>query len=105
MHLGLEKLKALGYKLSIDDFGTGSNNIAYLMFLTVDTIKLDRVFCSTIANPQTLALTKAAVAMAKASKLSVVAEGIETSAQAKLMTEIGCEIGQGFYFGRPQNAI
>lgn len=105
MHLGLEKLKALGYKLSIDDFGTGSNNIAYLMFLPVDTIKLDRVFCSTIANPQTLALTKAAVAMAKASKLSVVAEGIETSAQAKLMTEIGCEIGQGFYFGRPQNAI
>ena len=101
--VALDKLKAKGYQISIDDFGTGVSNISYLTFIPANTIKLDRLFCSNITDERTLALTKAAVQMAKVASLSVVAEGIETEEQSKTMASLGCDVGQGYYYGRPQS--
>lgn len=101
----LARLKDKGYRIAIDDFGTGANNIAYLMYLPADTIKLDRMFCSTIDDERTLALTKAAIDMAKASKLTIVAEGIETEEQGAIMASLGCDIAQGYYYGKPSSTI
>ena len=97
----LNRLKAKGYQISIDDFGTGVSNISYLTFIPANTIKLDRLFSSNISDERTLALTKAAVQMAKVASVSVVAEGIETEEQSKAMASLGCDVGQGYFYGRP----
>lgn len=98
-------LKQNGYKIAIDDFGTGANNIAYLMYIPADTIKLDRMFCSTIDDERTLALTRAAIDMAKASNLTIVAEGIETEIQGNIMASLGCDMAQGYFYGKPSPVI
>ena len=101
--VALDKLKAKGYQISIDDFGTGVSNISYLTFIPANTVKLDRMFCNNLNDERTLALTKAAVQLAKVARVSVVAEGIETEEQGKAMASLGCDIGQGYYYGRPQS--
>ncbi|EPR7484124.1 EAL domain-containing protein [Vibrio alginolyticus] len=101
----LNHLKEIGYRIAIDDFGTGANNIAYLMYMPADTIKLDRMFCSTIDDDRTLALTKAAIDMARASKLTIVAEGVETEEQGEIMASLGCDIAQGYFYGKPEPTI
>lgn len=97
----IHELKEKGYRIAIDDFGTGNNNISYLTFLPADTVKLDRFFSSNIDDVQTYSLTKSAVSMAKATNKQVVAEGIETEAQGETMASLGCDIGQGYFYGRP----
>lgn len=104
----LRELKELGIHLSIDDFGTGYSSLSYLQAFPVDTIKIDRSFIMRIGTPEggkaDEGIAAAIIAMAHSLDLSLVAEGIENEAQADFLTRQGCEVFQGFYFGRPTPA-
>ncbi|MCV6613664.1 MAG: EAL domain-containing protein, partial [Cellvibrionaceae bacterium] len=95
-------LKAMGSSIAIDDFGTGYSSLSYLKKLPVDTLKIDRSFIAPLPNSaDDLAIVRAIISMAKSLNMNVVAEGVETHAQQQLLTELGCQQLQGFYFGRP----
>jgi diguanylate cyclase (GGDEF)-like protein len=97
----LERLRALGIRVSIDDFGTGYSSFAYLRRLPVDALKIDRSFVMEIAdNPEDAALAASIVTMGKALKLLTIAEGVETVAQRDLLRDWGCDEMQGFLFSR-----
>jgi diguanylate cyclase (GGDEF)-like protein/PAS domain S-box-containing protein len=100
----LAELKALGVKLALDDFGTGYSSLSYLSKFPVDVLKMDRSFLSDGASPQQTDLATAVVALGNTLSLEVVAEGIELPEQWSTLRELGCELGQGFYFARPMNA-
>lgn len=101
----LRQLKALGIHLSIDDFGTGYSSLSYLQAFPVNTIKIDRSFIMRIGTPEggkaDEGIASAIIAMAHSLDLTLVAEGIENETQANFLTQQGCEVFQGFYFGRP----
>ena len=98
----LEQIKALGIKVAIDDFGTGYSSLAYLKRFAIDTIKIDRSFVKDIPHhADDVAITSATVAMARAMNRRVVAEGVETSEQATFLHQLGCGLGQGYYYSRP----
>jgi diguanylate cyclase (GGDEF)-like protein/PAS domain S-box-containing protein len=96
----LGALKALGPSIAIDDFGTGYSSLAHLHRLPVDTIKIDREFVK-VLDADSTAMIEAIVALAGALGLPVVAEGVETSDQAALLTELGVPRAQGYLFPRP----
>jgi diguanylate cyclase (GGDEF)-like protein/PAS domain S-box-containing protein len=101
----MRDLRALGISLSIDDFGTGYSSLAYLTRLPLDELKIDREFIAGVtAGGEDLEVVRAIVAMARALGLRVVAEGVETPAQADSVTRLGCDLGQGFHYARPQPA-
>ena len=98
----MNELKAMGFKLSIDDFGTGYSSLSYLKEFPIHKLKIDRAFVKNIDNnsdDQTLA--KTIVDLAHNLGLSVVAEGVETEQQLKIIEQLGCEEIQGFYFSKP----
>jgi len=99
----IERIRALGVRISIDDFGTGYSSLSYLHRLPVDRLKIDRSFVREIDNASgdTAAVVRAIVAMAHSLDLSVVAEGVETVDQLEAIREAGCDFAQGFYFHRP----
>ncbi|MCC5888147.1 MAG: PAS domain S-box protein [Gammaproteobacteria bacterium] len=98
----LDALRELGVTLSIDDFGTGYSSLNYLKRLPIDLIKVDRGFVSDIPDSaDDMAITAAVIAMAHQLNLAVVAEGVETRAQAEFLESHGCEYGQGYLYGRP----
>ncbi len=98
----LGAIKALGVKLAIDDFGTGYCSLTYLQRFPVDTLKIDRSFITGLGhNPKDTAIVEAIIAFAKALKLTVTAEGIETVDQLTQMRILQCEQGQGYYFSKP----
>jgi diguanylate cyclase (GGDEF)-like protein len=101
----LNELHDLGVILAIDDFGTGYSSLSYLNRLPVGIVKLDRSFVSDVgqqgANEQ---IVRAVLAMTKALDLRVVAEGVETEAQRDWLREQGCDLAQGWLFGKPQRA-
>jgi len=100
----LAELKRLGVRLAIDDFGTGYSSLSYLRELPIDVLKIDKSFVDGItASPQRLALVKAIVAIARTLDIAVVAEGIETAAQCALLTDMGCQYGQGYLLARPMS--
>jgi diguanylate cyclase (GGDEF)-like protein len=102
----LRQLKGLGVKLAIDDFGTGYSSLAYLQRLPFDQLKVDRQFVAGLGRTTgDEAIVTAVVGMAGTLGLAVVAEGVETAEQATWLRAVGCPLGQGFYFGRPQPAI
>lgn len=100
----LRCLKALGVSLSLDDFGTGYSCLAYLQRLPIDTLKIDRSFVKAIDTPNGAALAASIIAMAQHLSLRVVAEGVETADQAAALRAMGCDVLQGFFFGRPAPA-
>jgi len=103
-----EQLLALGdagIKVSLDDFGTGYSSLAYLQKFDIDYIKIDQSFVRHLIPDSTdLALCKAIIVMAHALGMKVIAEGVETEQQRDLLTEAGCDYGQGYLFARPISA-
>jgi EAL domain-containing protein (putative c-di-GMP-specific phosphodiesterase class I) len=101
----LAKLRAIGVKIALDDFGTGYSSLHYLGRLPIDTIKIDQSFVRALRQNRGAAATVAAiVALAKAHGKRLVAEGIETAEDAAELAAMGCEHGQGFYFGKAIDA-
>jgi diguanylate cyclase (GGDEF)-like protein/PAS domain S-box-containing protein len=95
----LRRLRLLGVRVSLDDFGTGHSSLAYLRQLPIDEIKIDRVFIDDIgSDPYADALCRAIIGMSHQLRLSVVAEGVETPAQAAFLREAGCHLLQGYLF-------
>ncbi len=96
------KLKSLGVKLALDDFGTGYSSLAYLSRFPFDKIKIDQRFVSDIIdNPINAGMASAAIVMARSLNLAVLAEGVETEAQANFLRSRRCDAMQGFLFSRP----
>jgi EAL domain-containing protein (putative c-di-GMP-specific phosphodiesterase class I) len=86
----------------MDDFGTGYSNLSYVKRLPVDTLKIDRSYVDGLGNDaEDTAIVHATVAFAEALNLSVTAEGIENAEQLARLTEMGCELGQGYLFAKP----
>jgi diguanylate cyclase (GGDEF)-like protein/PAS domain S-box-containing protein len=102
----LEQVMALGCSVALDDFGTGYSSLGYLRKLRFSTIKVDRTFVQGAAqgSAESLAIINAVVAMAKSLDMTTTAEGVETSEEAELIRNLGCDKIQGFYFGRPMTA-
>jgi EAL domain-containing protein (putative c-di-GMP-specific phosphodiesterase class I)/GGDEF domain-containing protein len=105
----LQRLRAIGIHTAIDDFGTGYSSLAYLRLFAVDTIKIDRSFVEPInadtdTNAPSKTICNAVLKLGHALGARVVAEGIETPAQADFLRALGCDEGQGYLFGRAVNA-
>lgn len=101
----LSKIRDLGVALSIDDFGTGYSSLSYLQRLPVNTLKIDRSFVSAMEdNSDNGEIVRTVIAMAKALRLSVIAEGVETVHHLHQLRILGCEYGQGYLFSRPVKA-
>jgi EAL domain-containing protein (putative c-di-GMP-specific phosphodiesterase class I) len=96
----LEGLKGLGFGICIDDFGTGQSSLSYLRRLPADEVKLDRSFSMNMTREDET-IVRSAVRMAHDLGMTVCAEGVETKAVADRLRKLGCDRGQGFYFGRP----
>jgi PAS domain S-box-containing protein len=101
----LGELKALGVHLSIDDFGTGYSSLSRLQGFPVDTIKIDRAFVSKICeDAESSEIVRIIIMLAHNLGLSVVAEGVETTAQLEQLRSFGCEKAQGYLFSRPTDS-
>lgn len=99
----LERILDLGVRLSLDDFGTGYSSLGYLSRTRFSTIKIDRSFVRGASKnkPEAIAIIRAVVALAHSLNMATTAEGVETEAEHRLITELGCTKVQGYYFGRP----
>ena len=101
----LTELKSLGVKLVLDDFGTGYASFSSLLRLPMDSIKIDRSFVERIDRDQECReVVKTILTLAQNLKLSAIAEGVETFAQAHALQELPCKCGQGYLFSPPVEA-
>jgi diguanylate cyclase (GGDEF)-like protein len=98
----MEGLRAMGVRISIDDFGTGHSSLGYLKRFPIDRLKVDRSFVRDLPhNNDDVAITRAVIAMAHSLKMTVVAEGVEHQDQFDLLRNEGCDEFQGFYCAKP----
>ncbi|PXV53607.1 response regulator receiver modulated diguanylate cyclase/phosphodiesterase with PAS/PAC sensor(s) [Dyella jiangningensis] len=96
----MQGIKDLGVSLALDDFGTGYCSLSYLKYFPIDALKIDRTFVRDIAiDADNAAITDAIITMARGLDMNVVAEGVETAAQAEHLRRAGCSLLQGFLFG------
>jgi EAL domain-containing protein (putative c-di-GMP-specific phosphodiesterase class I) len=101
----LRQLKELGARLAIDDFGTGYSSLSYLHRFPVDILKIDRSFVERLSHASDHAeLARTIVRLGQSLQLVTVAEGVEDSAQFLTLRRMGCDVGQGYYFGRPMDS-
>jgi diguanylate cyclase (GGDEF)-like protein len=102
----LTALKALGVRLAVDDFGTGYSSLRYLRRFPIDILKMAKPFVDGLdtGDDEGRALARAIVDLATSLKLACIAEGIEAGAQADVLHELGCDLGQGFHFARPMSS-
>lgn len=99
----LEKIRSRGCKVSLDDFGTGYSSLSYVRQIPADELKLDKSFLNEIETKQeAMWIVDAVIGIAQSLKMSTVVEGLETESQVALVKDLGCTIGQGYFFGRPQ---
>ena len=100
--LVLKRIQALGVRISIDDFGMGYSSLSYLKRLPADALKIDKSFVKGFGeDPQDTAIVRMVIDVAHTLDLKVVAEGVETWAQAALLAEMGCDMAQGHHFAQP----
>ena len=101
----LERLRARGIRISLDDFGTGYSSLGYLERYPIDCIKIDRSFVAKLGvDTKAVAITRAIIALATELNMKTVAEGVEDTSQVEILRSLGCEIAQGYLFGRPMPA-
>lgn len=101
----IRRLKQRGVQLSIDDFGTGYSSLAYLRRLAVDKIKIDQSFVRDLTiDPDGAAIVRAVIQMARSLGLHTVGEGVETQVNRRALQVLGCDYGQGYFFGKPVSA-
>ena len=108
----LEKLRDLGVKLAIDDFGTGYSSLAYIERFPLDSLKIDRSFVQTIgktrhgkAKKERSVIMKAVQTLGQGLGIEITAEGIETLEQLAELRDMGCAVGQGFFFAKPLSSV
>jgi len=102
----LKELSAYGIKLSMDDYGTGYSSLSYLHKYKFDLLKIDREFIADLDySSETRKLVAATIAMAHGLNMTVVAEGVETKKQSELLVKFGCDVLQGWLYGKPMTAI
>lgn len=102
----LKKLRSLGVKISIDDFGTGYSSLSRLSELNFDKIKIDKSFVNPISTQEdALNIVKLIAGMAKSLNMQVIAEGVETEEQLERLQALGCDLVQGYLFGKPHAEI
>ena len=98
----LRRLKALGVRISMDDFGSGYSSLSYLQAFPFDKIKIDRAFVMNLGrNPQSAAIVRAVIDLGHGMNMLIVAEGVETLEQLGFLAEEGCDTVQGYLLGRP----
>ena len=101
----LEALRLTGVGVALDDFGTGYSSLSYLGRLPIDKIKIDQSFVRSLpGDGEAEAIITAMLTLSRSLGKTVVAEGIETEEQRRMLHSLGCEIGQGYLFGRPESA-
>ena len=97
----LRELATRGIGTAIDDFGTGYSSLGYLKELSFDRVKIDRTFIEGLPDEKSLSIVKAVLGIAHSLRKEVIAEGIESEAQRRLLAKLRCDVGQGFLFCRP----
>ncbi|MBZ9921186.1 EAL domain-containing protein, partial [Mesorhizobium sp. BR1-1-7] len=98
----LKELADMGISVAVDDFGTGYSNLSYLIDFSFGKLKIDRSFVSRIdTDSSSGAVVSTIVGLSRALGVSIIAEGVETEDQATLLRAAGCEVVQGYLFGRP----
>ncbi len=102
MRFELRQLRAAGLRIFMDDFGTGYSSLSQIAALPLDALKIDRAFVAGMGKkPEAMAIVSTIISLARALKIGVVAEGVETVEQADLLLSLGCTQAQGYLFSRP----
>ena len=102
----LRALKNLGLKLSVDDFGTGYSSLAYLKQFALDALKIDKQFIDHLTtSAKDKAIARSIIQLGHNLGMQIIAEGVETAEQVETLQHLGCDVVQGFYFGRPVPAV
>ena len=98
----LRRLKALGVRISMDDFGSGYSSLTYLQEFPFDKIKIDRAFVTNLGhNPQSAAIVRAVINLGHGLGMTIVAEGVETPEQLAFLADERCDVVQGYLIGKP----
>jgi EAL domain-containing protein (putative c-di-GMP-specific phosphodiesterase class I) len=101
----MEAFRNRGHRISVDDFGTGYSSLAYLKRFPLDTLKIDQVFIRELAlDADDFVITKAIIDLGRSLGLKIIAEGIETASQLEILRQLGCNLGQGYYFQKACSA-
>lgn len=98
----LENIAGFGCEISIDDFGTGYSSLQYLKHLPINNLKIDKEFINGISGDGSdISIVKAIISLARALQMNVIAEGVETEEQKHLLSQLSCDMMQGYYFSKP----